>query len=91
MEIPYIWQAGPTPHTMTKYHIADTAGNIRRLRKAKGWTLADLDYRCQFAPGTIRNYEQGINRPASDHLYALAKALEVSADAILGLDDVHKD
>ena len=92
MDIPLIWQAGPTPHTMTRYHVADTASNIRRLRKDRGWTLADLDYRCDFAAGTIRNYEQGIHRPAADHLYSLARALNVSADTILGLDDdVHED
>lgn len=76
---------------MIKFHIADTASSIRRLRKERGFTLADLDYHCGFAGGTIRNYEQGINRPASDHLVALSRALDVTTDEILGIEHVHKD
>ncbi|HUY85086.1 MAG TPA: helix-turn-helix transcriptional regulator [Candidatus Dormibacteraeota bacterium] len=56
---------------------------IRRLRKDRGWTQADLAAKTGLQTNTIARLERGKNRPADPSLEQLAKAFGVTASEIL--------
>lgn len=62
-------------------------GRVRSLRLARGWTLDDLAQRCFISASTISRIETGHRRLALDHLGALARALEVTVDDLIGEAD----
>jgi len=80
VEIPLIWQAGPTPHNMVSL-----STNLRVARKLRGYSRDSLDKLCGFERGTIRRYEMLEAKPNSDELVELSYALHTSTDALLGL------
>lgn len=49
--------------------------NLRKLRKAKGWTPAKLFEESGVSVSAIRKYEKGIRFPERPYIEALAKAL----------------
>lgn len=51
--------------------------NIKRLRKAKGWTQADLAEVARISTGSIQAYEAKNRWPEKIYLDALAKAFKV--------------
>lgn len=63
----------------------ELARAVRRARKARNWTQLDLAERASLAPSTVARIEQGRIDPAASTLRALALALAVSADSLLGL------
>lgn len=58
---------------------------IRRFREASGLTQKELAQQLNVGGTRISNWEKEINRPSVDMLAALCRALEVSADELLGL------
>lgn len=59
-----------------------TGDNIRRHRKAKGFTQAQLADAVGLTEGAIRHYESGIRAVKPELLEKIAKALEVSEGAL---------
>ena len=56
---------------------------IAVLRKAAGWSQAELAARLGVTPSAVGMYEQGRREPASDLLVALADVFGVSVDYLL--------
>lgn len=59
-----------------------TGDNIRRHRKARGFTQAQLADAVGLTEGAIRHYESGIRAVKPELLEKIAKALEVSEGAL---------
>lgn len=59
---------------------------IRRYRKMRKMTQADLADACGLSDSAIRNYELGNRKPSAAHLEAIAKALEIAQEALLEVD-----
>ena len=59
-----------------------TGDNIRRYRKAKGFTQAQLADAVGLTEGAIRHYESGIRAVKPELLEEIAKVLGVSAGAL---------
>lgn len=61
-----------------------TGENIKALRKAKGFTVKDLQNYFGFEePQAIYRWQQGKTVPTVDNLYALSQVLEVSMNEII--------
>ena len=60
--------------------------NIRKYRKAKGLTQAELAEMLGTAQYVITNYERGLRKPAADKLPEIANALGVHLDALYGIN-----
>jgi transcriptional regulator with XRE-family HTH domain len=66
-----------------KKMLATIAGNIKRLREAKGWTQADLAAKMYKDKQAIQRIETGAINPRFLTLVEIAEALGVSASDIL--------
>lgn len=62
-------------------------GRLKTARERRGLTQDELAERAQTTQLSISRYENSKSTPAPDILAALALALEVSADWLLGLTD----
>jgi len=51
--------------------------NIKRLRKLKKWTQAELAEKVDLEPVTIARIETGMNLPKEENMAAIAKILSV--------------
>ena len=61
-----------------------TGQNLRRLRREKGYRVADLQtYLGMEYPQAIYNWQSGRNLPSIDHMYAISKLLQVTVNDIL--------
>ena len=61
---------------------------IRKTRKAMGMSLNELTQRCGASPGAIWRIERDeITNPHADRVIALAKALRVTSDYLLGIKE----
>ena len=58
--------------------------NVRRLRKAHGWTQRQLAARCEVNPSTISAIEQALNSTGLDIAIRLARIFEVGLDQLTG-------
>ncbi|WP_044737254.1 helix-turn-helix domain-containing protein [Geobacillus kaustophilus] len=61
---------------------------LRMLRKAKGLTQEELGRKVNVTKVSISGYESGNRTPDMDTLKALADALDVSIDYLLGRDNI---
>ena len=61
--------------------------NIKNLRKAKGISQEELAIKLNVVRQTISKWEKGLSAPDSEMLIKLAKALSVSSDYLLGIDE----
>ena len=69
---------------------AATGENIRRLRKAAGLTVKDLQDVFGFGtPQAIYKWQRGTALPTIDNIVLLAAVFHVSVDEILVLDILH--
>jgi len=69
---------------------AATGENIRRLRKAAGLTVKDLQDVFGFGtPQAIYKWQRGTALPTLDNIVLLAAVFHVSVDEILVLDILH--
>ena len=60
---------------------------LKWARKRKGWTMEQLAAKIGVAKSTYANYELSNREPNIATIQALAKALDVSADFLLGISD----
>lgn len=58
---------------------------LRRLRKAQGWTQAELAQLLEISPSAVGMYEQGRREPDTSLLARLAALFHVSVGALLGV------
>ena len=60
---------------------------IAEARQRRGWTQSDLAARAGSSAATVSQWETGHRTPGAPALVALADALEVTADWLLGRGD----
>ena len=65
------------------------ADRITALRRAKGWTQAELARRLNITRNGVNSWEQGLSTPSPAYLVLLAKTFSVSTDYLLGLDKAY--
>lgn len=68
----------------------DFGRRLRQIRQSAGWTQKQLADNIHVSKGTISNYETGERQPSPEMLADLSKALHVSADYLLGMEDNSK-
>ena len=61
------------------------------LRKGKKKTIADMAYESGLSASTISNYERGVRIPDGKALIKLANYFNVSADYLIGLNNVRNE
>ena len=65
---------------------------IAALRKAAGWSQADLAQRLKISPSTVGMYEQGRREPALQMLIQLSELFDVTIDYLVtGRPSTHRD
>ena len=69
----------------------DYITNLRNIRKAKGYSQADIADILETTQQHYSCYENGKNELPIRHLITLCKFYSVSADTILGLTDKKSD
>jgi len=62
------------------------AENLRRFRKAKGWTFAELSTRTGLSRSYLHGIESGSDRMSFRVLVLVAQALSISTDDLLGIN-----
>lgn len=67
------------------------AENLRNFRKRLGLTQEDVAAAVFVAPQSVSKWERGETTPDIDLLPALAQLLQVSVDALLGVEKIHAD
>ena len=60
-------------------------GRLRIARKMRGLSQGELASRAGLQPSAISHFEAGRRVPSCANLIRLAKALEVTSDALLGI------
>lgn len=63
---------------------ASFADRLREMRKNRELSQSDLARGAGMEPSAIAHFEAGRRKPSFDNVRALAKALQVSADYLLG-------
>jgi len=61
--------------------------NIKSIRELKGLSQKDFASMINSKNTTVSNWEKGLTRPDVDTLSIICKALNISADTLLGIDD----
>ncbi len=61
--------------------------NIKKARKAAGVTQKELAERLQVYQKDISRWETGVRTPSAEYIIQICKALDISADYLLGLKD----
>lgn len=61
--------------------------NIKTIRELKGISQKDFAAMINSKNTTVSNWEKGLTRPDVDMLSIICKALNVSADVLLGIDE----
>lgn len=61
--------------------------HLKELRQSKGLTQKQLAILINSNERVVQHYELGDRKPGFDAIIALAKALEVSSDKLLGLEE----
>ncbi len=73
---------------MAMYFLFMSIGeNIRKLRKAKGLTQAELGAKIGTRQKVIADYENGISKPPRDRLLVLARFFDMPVEKIIGKND----
>ena len=65
--------------------MSDFAKNLKRYRKQKKYSQKDLAEKLNYGYTAVANYESGRNEPSLDVLIALARALDVTVDELVGM------
>lgn len=70
---------------VTKGYMSPLADNLKRLRKAKGWSQLKLVHEAGLSLTGLTKMEKGLTTdPAISTLVKVADALEVSVDQLIG-------
>jgi transcriptional regulator with XRE-family HTH domain len=62
----------------------DFSTRLKRLRESRDLSQSDLARLAGLQPSAIAHFEAGRRKPSFDNIRAVARALEVSADLLLG-------
>ena len=65
------------------------AENIKKYRKERGYTQKQLGEKCEMSEAMIRQYELGLRKPKLENRKKIAKALNISLDALSTIE--HSD
>lgn len=60
--------------------------NLKKIRKSKGYSLLDVDYRCTLNESNISKIENGKSDIQLSTIIELAKALDVEPKELLDID-----
>ncbi len=60
---------------------------VKQLRESRNWSQAELARRTGITKSAVSTYELSMRTPSADVVRAFAKAFEVSADFLLGLEN----
>jgi len=60
--------------------------NLKRIRKSKGYSLLDVDYRCALNESNISKIENGKSDIQLSTIVELAKGLDVAPKDLLDID-----
>lgn len=63
--------------------MTDFAENLRKFRKIKKYSQAELSRKLRYGSTTIANYESGRNEPSFRDLIRLAEVLDVTPNELL--------
>lgn len=76
-----------------KLQVMGLGGALRKLRKSKGLTLAELAERVDSHVGNLSRIERGTAKPSLSLLYRLSEAMDFSLGEIFSIADqtVHND
>ena len=66
--------------------MTDFAENLRKFRKIKKYSQAELGRKLHYGSKTIANYESGRNEPSFRDLIRLAEVLDVTPNELLGIE-----
>ena len=66
--------------------VRDFGERVRRYRNDRGWTQAQLAKAASLSKTTVSRLERGLDRPLEKTTRALATALGVETDRLLGLE-----
>jgi len=61
--------------------------NIRRLRRQRNWTMAELADKIGMSQVPLGRIERGVNAPSASVIYRMSKALNVSVDILFAEDE----
>jgi transcriptional regulator with XRE-family HTH domain len=64
---------------------------LKKIRKSKGLTQCELASLSDMSQRVIAHYETVAKNPPADRLIALASSLNISIDALLGIEDIEFD
>ena len=67
----------------------EIGARIRHFRELRGMSQKELAKQVGASSGRVSNWEQGINRPDTDMLVSLCKALKISADELLDMNEAN--
>jgi len=56
--------------------------NIRKLRRQRNWTIAELSAKIGMSQVPLGRIERGVNAPSASVIYCLAKTLNISVDTL---------
>ena len=62
------------------------AGNVKRLRQARGWSQEDLAEAADLHRTYVSGIERGVRNPTISVVSAIARGLGVSPDELLRVD-----
>lgn len=71
---------------MSEPSTSEVGARLRELRRARGWTLRDVEERSEgrFTIGALGAYERGTRMLSAERLVALCVLYEVDPDALFG-------
>ena len=69
----------------------ETGKRIQKLRKKKGWTQKDLAQMLSVTDKSVSKWERGLNYPDMAMLEPLARSLDTTVVALLGIENVPED
>lgn len=67
------------------------AENLRKIRKAKGYTQEELAIKINVVRQTVSKWEKGLSVPDADMLSSIAEVLEVSTSQLFGAEITQDD
>lgn len=70
------------------FYVMSIGENIKKLRRAKRLTQAELGSKIGTTQKVIADYENGISKPPRDRLLALAKFFSVPVETLIGATEI---
>lgn len=76
------------PDTEAYQWVDDSFGKrLQYARECRGWTQRDLAEKAGVSNASISRWENNVKEPTAGNIVSLCRALDISADHLLGLSD----